>query len=91
MLDRLRARKEWWFFGVLLKADGILAIAWWAAPRKLDLAQHNLTASAAIIHAGFFLSHQSFNVGTPLDSAATLAAAPVARRRRRRRRGRRRR
>src|SRR5438045_6666565 len=31
MLDRLRARKEWWLFGVLLKADGILAIAWWAA------------------------------------------------------------
>src|SRR5277367_4300398 len=31
MLDRLRARPEWKFFGVLLKADRRLAIAWWAA------------------------------------------------------------
>src|SRR5579863_7002626 len=29
--DRLRARPEWKFFGVLLKADRPLAIAWWAA------------------------------------------------------------
>jgi ATP-binding cassette subfamily B protein len=31
MLDRLKARAEWKFFGVLLKADRSLAIAWWAA------------------------------------------------------------
>ena len=31
MFDRLKARAEWKFFGVLLKADGSLAIAWWAA------------------------------------------------------------
>src|ERR1051325_6287619 len=26
---QLRARKEWQFFGVLLKADRPLAVAWW--------------------------------------------------------------
>jgi ATP-binding cassette subfamily B protein len=31
MFDRLEARPEWKFFGVLLKADRSLAIAWWAA------------------------------------------------------------
>src|SRR5215831_8786438 len=31
MLKRLRDRKEWKFFGALSKADGSLAIAWWAA------------------------------------------------------------
>jgi ATP-binding cassette subfamily B protein len=31
MFDRLKARPEWKFFGVLLKADRRLAIAWWAA------------------------------------------------------------
>src|ERR1700674_121560 len=31
MFDRLKARPEWKFFGVLLKADRALAIAWWAA------------------------------------------------------------
>ena len=31
MFDSLRARAEWKFFGVLLKADRPLAIAWWAA------------------------------------------------------------
>src|ERR1700722_3645043 len=31
MLDPLKARPEWKFFGVLLKADRRLAIAWWAA------------------------------------------------------------
>src|ERR1700731_1732557 len=29
MMERLRARKEWIFFGVLPKAGGPLAIAWW--------------------------------------------------------------
>ena len=29
MLSRLRARKEWQFFGVLHKADLTLAAAWW--------------------------------------------------------------
>src|SRR5687767_14397036 len=29
MLDRLRARQEWRFFGVLPKADPALATAWW--------------------------------------------------------------
>ena len=31
MFERLKARAEWKFFGVLLKADRPLAIAWWAA------------------------------------------------------------
>lgn len=31
MFDRLKPRSEWKFFGVLLKADRPLAIAWWAA------------------------------------------------------------
>jgi ATP-binding cassette subfamily B protein len=31
MFDRLKARAEWKFFGVLLKADRLLAIEWWAA------------------------------------------------------------
>ena len=31
MFDRLKARPEWKFFGVLLKADRALAISWWAA------------------------------------------------------------
>jgi ABC-type multidrug transport system fused ATPase/permease subunit len=30
MLDRLRARSEWKFFAVLMKADRALALAWWA-------------------------------------------------------------
>ncbi len=30
MLDRLRARDEWKFFGVLPKADSPLAVVWWA-------------------------------------------------------------
>jgi ATP-binding cassette subfamily B protein len=29
MFERLRARNEWKFFGVLPKADGTLAVAWW--------------------------------------------------------------
>ena len=29
MLRRLRERNEWKFFGVLPKADHVLAIAWW--------------------------------------------------------------
>src|SRR5580704_1471261 len=31
MTKRLTARKEWRFFGVLLKADRALAVAWWVA------------------------------------------------------------
>jgi ATP-binding cassette, subfamily B, bacterial len=31
MIEGLRARKEWQFFGVLPRADRILAAAWWAA------------------------------------------------------------
>jgi hypothetical protein len=31
LLARLRARKEWIFFGALPKADGPLAFAWWMA------------------------------------------------------------
>ncbi len=30
MLTKLRARKEWRFFGVLPQADRVLAVAWWA-------------------------------------------------------------
>jgi hypothetical protein len=31
MIEGLRARKEWQFFGVLPRADRMLAVAWWAA------------------------------------------------------------
>src|SRR5260370_42286529 len=31
IFERLKARAEWKFLGVLLKADRPLAIAWWAA------------------------------------------------------------
>ena len=31
MIERLLARKEWKFFGVLPRADRQLAIAWWLA------------------------------------------------------------
>ncbi len=30
MIERLRARPEWKFFGVVMKADRALALAWWA-------------------------------------------------------------
>ncbi|HET9566720.1 MAG TPA: hypothetical protein VFP16_00060, partial [Vicinamibacterales bacterium] len=30
MLQRLRERQEWQFFAALPKADGFLAIVWWA-------------------------------------------------------------
>ena len=30
MLQRLRERQEWQFFAALPKADGLLAIVWWA-------------------------------------------------------------
>jgi ATP-binding cassette, subfamily B, bacterial len=29
MIDRMRARNEWQFFGVLAKADALGAFAWW--------------------------------------------------------------
>jgi ATP-binding cassette subfamily B protein len=31
MIQRLKARKEWKFFGVLAKSDPLLALAWWTA------------------------------------------------------------
>src|SRR6202000_784184 len=31
MIEGLRARSEWKFFGALPRADGTLAVAWWAA------------------------------------------------------------
>src|ERR1700731_4342876 len=30
MLERLKARAEWKFFGILPRADRTLAVAWWA-------------------------------------------------------------
>jgi ATP-binding cassette, subfamily B, bacterial len=30
MIERLRARPEWKFFGILVRADRTLAVAWWA-------------------------------------------------------------
>jgi fatty acid desaturase len=29
MIERLRARPEWKFFGILMRADRTLAVAWW--------------------------------------------------------------
>ena len=30
MIERLRGRDEWRFFGILFQADRTLAVAWWA-------------------------------------------------------------
>ena len=47
MIERLRARDEWKFFGVLPQADRVLAIAWWTVlvlrgllPASFAIARH---------------------------------------------------
>jgi ATP-binding cassette, subfamily B, bacterial len=69
MLDRLKARAEWKFFGVLLKADRPLAIAWWAALGLRGL----LPALFAIAMGALVGSVQRGNpLATPLIAVGTV-------------------
>ena len=69
MLDRLKARPEWKFFGVLLKADRRLAIAWWAALGLRGL----LPALFAIAMGALVGAVQRGNpLGTPLIAVGTV-------------------
>jgi ATP-binding cassette subfamily B protein len=69
MLDRLKARPEWKFFGVLLKADRRLAIAWWAALGLRGL----LPALFAIAMGALVGAVQHGNpLGTPLIAVGTV-------------------
>ncbi len=69
MFDRLKARPEWKFFGVLLKADRRLAIAWWAALGLRGL----LPALFAIAMGALVGAVQRGNpLGTPLIAVGTV-------------------
>ena len=69
MFDRLKARSEWKFFGVLLKADRPLAIAWWAALALRGL----LPALFAIAMGALVGSVQRGNpLGPPLLAVGTV-------------------
>src|SRR5580700_11137514 len=69
MFDRLKARPEWKFFGVLLKADRPLAIAWWAALGLRGL----LPALFAIAMGALVGAVQRGNpLGTPLIAVGTV-------------------
>jgi ATP-binding cassette, subfamily B, bacterial len=69
MFDRLKARAEWKFFGVLLKADRPLAIAWWAALGLRGL----LPALFAIAMGALVGSVQRGNpLATPLIAVGTV-------------------
>ena len=70
MFDRLKARPEWKFFGVLLKADRPLAIAWWAALALRGL----LPALFAIAMGALVGSVQRGNpLGPPLLAVGTVS------------------
>jgi ATP-binding cassette subfamily B protein len=45
VIERLRARKEWRFFGVLPTADRPLAIAWWLVHLNMGLVQRHRVLS----------------------------------------------
>jgi len=69
MVDRLKARPEWKFFGILLKADRPLAIAWWAALGLRGL----LPALFAIAMGALVGSVQRGNpLATPLIAVGTV-------------------
>jgi ATP-binding cassette subfamily B protein len=69
MFDRLKARPEWKFFGVLLKADRPLAIAWWVALGLRGL----LPALLAIAMGALVGAVQRGNpLGTPLLAVGTV-------------------
>ena len=69
MFDRLKARAEWKFFGVLLKADRPLAIAWWTALGLRGL----LPALFAIAMGALVGAVQRGNpLGTPLIAVGTV-------------------
>ena len=67
MIERLRARNEWKFAGVLPKADGPLAFAWWA----VLLLRGVLPALFAIAMGGLVGAVQR---GEPLATPLTLVA-----------------
>src|SRR6266436_2779228 len=69
MFDRLKARPEWKFFGVLLKADRPLAIGWWAALALRGL----LPALFAIAMGALVGAVQRGNpLGAPLFAVGTV-------------------
>src|SRR6202795_684939 len=69
MFDRLKERPEWKFFGILLKADRALAIAWWAALGLRGL----LPALFAIAMGALVGSVQRGNpLGTSLVAVGTV-------------------
>jgi ATP-binding cassette subfamily B protein len=69
MFDRLKARPEWKFFGILLKADRRLAIAWWAALGLRGL----LPALFAIAMGALVGAVQRGNpLGTPLFAVGAV-------------------
>jgi ATP-binding cassette subfamily B protein len=69
MFDRLKERPEWKFFGILLKADRRLAIAWWAALGLRGL----LPALFAIAMGALVGAVQRGNpLGTPLIAVGTV-------------------
>ncbi len=62
MLQRLRARQEWTFFGVLPRADAGLALAWWS----IVLARGALPALFAVAMGALVGAVQR---GTPLGAS----------------------
>src|SRR5271156_4095978 len=69
MIDRLKGRPEWKFFGVLLKADRPLAIAWWAA-----LGLRGLLPALIAIAMGALVGavQRGSSLSTPLIAVGTV-------------------
>ena len=85
MFDRLKARAEWKFFGVLPKADRPLAIAWWAVlglrgllPALFAIAMGVLVGS---VQRGSSLAMPLARGRHGVRAAAGLAAVPSCDRR----------
>jgi ABC-type multidrug transport system fused ATPase/permease subunit len=68
MIRRLRSRKEWQFFGVLPKADGPLAVAWWVV-----LILRGVLPAAFAIAMGFLVG--AVQRGDSLAGPLTFAGA----------------
>ena len=76
MLERLRSRKEWQFFGVLQKADRRLALIWWAVlllrgvlPAVFAVAAPTLACQTAAIGSGTC----AFRFAASADTAESFA------------------
>jgi hypothetical protein len=83
MLDRLNARAEWKFVGVLLHADRSLAIAWWAALALRVLAALFAIAMGALVGAvqrGDSVATPRIYVGA-IRAASNIATVPPCNRR----------